>query len=108
MGTMKRRKSAHTTRSRWSRYEIDKLVHLASLYGSERVNFEEVARHLFNRSASDVKKRWIVVRDHLRRKLREHLRAIIQSAMNAPYHGELHPHLKWVDTQWEDLVNMNL
>ena len=103
-----KKKKQYTARSRWSRYELEKLVYLVSLYGAERVDYEEEARHLFDRSAADVRKRWVAIRDHLRRKLRESILSVMKAAATAPYQGELHPHVQWVETQWDDLGHMKL
>lgn len=103
-----KKKKHYTARSRWSRYELEKLVYLVSLYGAERINYEEVALHLFDRSAADVRKRWVAIRDHLRRKLRENILGLMNAAAVAPYQGELHPHVQWVETQWDDLGDMRL
>ena len=103
-----KKKKQYTARSRWSRYELQKLVYLVSLYGAERVDYEEVARHLFDRTAADVRKRWVAIRDHIRRKLREHMLSLFEASANIPYAGELHPHVKWVETQWHDIGEMKL
>ena len=93
----------------WSRQEIETLVWVVSLYQYDEVDFEKVARKLFNRSACDVRKRWAIVRAYVRRKLREaaHAAAAVDSEP-APYSGELHASLKWVETQWWDLEYMLL
>lgn len=93
----------------WSRQELETLVWVVSLYQYDQVDFEKVARELFNRSASDVRKRWAIVRDYWRRKLREaaHKAAAIDSAPKA-YSGELHASLKWVETTWSDIEWMRL
>ena len=103
-----KQKKPRAKRSDWSRYEIQKMMWLVALYQSDRINYDEVARHLYNRSAHDVKKRWSVVRDGLRRKLRDHLRALVQAQATVPYQGELHSSLRWVETQWGDLEQMKL
>ena len=106
-------KQPHTkeraSRRPWSRQELETLVWVVSLYQYDQLDFEKVARKLFNRSARDVRKRWIVVRDYCRRKLREaaHETAAIDSAPTS-YSGELHASLKWVETQWCDLEYMRL
>lgn len=103
----------------WSRYELQKLVCLVSCYGAE-INYEEVARALFNRSADDVRKRWVTIRTHLRRQMREHVLSLVAenapeevrkhvlSLVETPYRGELHPHVRWIETQWDDLNDMDL
>ena len=93
----------------WSRQELETLVWVVSLYQFDQVDFEKVARKLFNRSARDVRKRWMLVRDYWRRKLREaaHEAAAIDQEPT-PYSGELHDSLKWVETRWGDLEWMKL
>jgi len=93
----------------WSRYELEKLVVLVAFYQHERVNFDEVARHLWNRSPGEAQKRWNSIRDYMRRKWRESLRdTLVREDPSAPYQGELHGSLKWVETQWGDIEEMRL
>jgi len=106
-------KQPHTkeraSRRPWSRQELETLVWVVSLYQYDQVDFEKVARKLFNRSARDVRKRWTLVRDYWRRKLREAAHeAVAVDSKPAPYSGELHASLKWVETQWWDLEYMLL
>lgn len=93
----------------WSRYELEKLVVLVAFCQHECVDFDEVARHLWNRSPSEAKKRWNCVRDHMCRKWRQSLHKASESSdPSAPYQGELHWSLKWVETQWGDIEAMRL
>lgn len=99
----------------WSRYELEKLVCLVSCYGDD---YDEVARHLVHRSAADIGKRWVTIRTHLRRQMREHVLSLVAESTPelvrehmlslVPYRGELHPHVKWIETQWDDLNDMAL
>ena len=99
----------HGKRREWSRHELEKLVYLVSLYQYDHVNYEEVSRHLWDRSAKEVKRRWLVVRDYIRRKLRDRVRALErEDEQAAPYSGELHQSLKWVETRWWDIEEMKL
>ena len=85
------RTKPRSPRSTWSRYELQKLVSLVSLYRYDRINYAEVARHLWNKSAVDVKKRWGVVRDNARRQLRKVRPQRRERADTASvYRGELH------------------
>ena len=102
-------KRLRSERSVWSRYELEKLVVLVAFYQHDRIDFDEVARHLWNRSPSEAKKRWACIRDYMRRKWRESLRdALKHPDPPAPYQGELHGSLRWVETQWGDIEAMQL
>ena len=109
MGKPQKNKRLRSERSVWSRYELEKLVVLVAFYQQDRIDFAEVARHLWNRSPSDVKKRWGAIRDYMRRKWRESLRQSSEKEKDpVPYQGELHGSLRWIETQWGDIEAMNL
>ena len=102
-------KKKRSPRSLWSRYELIKLGLLLSLYRDERINFDEIASHLPQRSGADVKRRWILIRDNTRRQMRDVLRSVVvEKSQDLPYSGELHPSLRWVETEWADLGGMDL
>ena len=106
-----KRKKPQRKRNDWSRYELEKLVYLVSLYQYDHVNYEEVARHLFHRSAEEVKRRWLVIREYIRRKLRDRMKALDRERARqdtATCGGELHRSLKWVETRWWDIEEMKL
>lgn len=106
-----KRKRPPRKRSDWSRYELEKLVYLVSLYQYDHVNYEEVARHLFNRTAEEVRRRWLVIKEYIRRKLRDRIKALElerQKEEMAPYRGELHGSLRWVETRWWEIEEMKL
>lgn len=106
-----KRKRPQRKHSDWSRYELEKLVYLVSLYQYDHINYDEVARHLFNRTAEEVKRRWYVIRDYIRRKLRDRLKALERERERqeaTAYGGQLHRSLKWVETRWWDIEEMKL
>lgn len=111
------RRQKRAKRSNWSRYELEKLVWLVSLYRGDKINFDEIANHLRPRSCADCKKRWVVVRDNIRRKIREGVHKNLKDPkdpndpndlQDVPYGGELHVSLLWNATQWADLDGMKL
>ena len=110
------------SRSVWSPAELAILKHLLLLYGTTEVNYERATCLFPNRSAEEIKKRVVCMRDLARRKKRRALLAREAAAteveedepdsptsvMRLPPEGRLHPTLVWVPSTDRDIETMKL
>ena len=107
-------------KSIWTLTELNMLRYLIWTYGSTTVDYYKVSQCFQNRSPCDVKKRYVVIRDGDRRKIRqkeyaqrEYFRALREARetyheeyyeeynADVEYVGKLHHSLIWVATRNE-------
>jgi hypothetical protein len=118
--------SRRAPKSRWSAQELDVLKYLLVIYGYRELNYKRAARLFENRTAAEIKKRCVCIRDFERRKQRRALEQQVQNeevwlqslATTAtttadakqllPPEGRLHPDVVWVPATAWDIGFLNL
>jgi len=112
LSTVRKEASTHASMPRhsapWTAWESQAIFAACAYDESKRPNYEEIARLLENRTAEEVRYRWYILRDLARRRLRRKVMRLAREEAGAPYQGQLHSSLVWVETQWWDLEPIKL